>query len=198
METPKQEFIVLNPSIIKIPTDHCRQAEDEEALRKLARSIKDHGMVHPITVVEDYAGGYVARIGTRRLKAAIIVGLNEEPCLIVDDCLRLMSLVENEIRNTLDPIDRCNEYHRLIIKMGVDQKVLAEELGKSPASICATLSLKKLFPEIVERHRNEKILSERKLIAISAKATFEEQEKAYDDALKTRQQKNRKVKRTPH
>jgi ParB/RepB/Spo0J family partition protein len=198
MEIPKQEFVMLDPRIIKIPCDHCRKSENEEALKKLARSIKRHGMVHPITVVEDTWGGYVARIGIRRLKAAIIAGINKVPCLVADDCPRFRSLVENEIRNTLDPIDRCDEYQRLLSEMGVDQKVLAEELEKSPASICATLSLRKLSPEIVERHRNEKILSEKQLIAVSAKATFEEQEKAYDDALTTkRQKKSKSLTKTP-
>ena len=190
METPKQEFIILHPNIIKIPSDHCRRTENEEALKKMVSSIKRHGMVNPLTVVKDKAEGFfILKAGAMRLKAAKIAGFDKVPCLLVDDCPRLISLVENEIRQDLDPFDKSNEYQRLIREINVDQKDFAKEICMSEATVSGILSLQKLSPKIVDKHRNEMILPERELIKISVKKSFEEQEKAYEEALKKKQKK---------
>lgn len=124
---------------------------DEEALKELAASIKELGIVQPLTVREAGDGKYQLIAGERRLRAAKIAGLRSVPAYIrtADDQAMLeLALVENIQREDLDAIEVAISYQRLIDECDLTQEKLSDRVGKQRSTVANYLRLLKLPAEI--------------------------------------------------
>jgi ParB family chromosome partitioning protein len=139
----------------KIRPNHLqpRRHFEPEALTELATSIKQHGLAQPIVVSYDLASrSYELIAGERRWRATQLAGLKEIDVVIrqpKDEKHRMaLTLIENLQRADLNPIEIALGYLRLMKEFGINQTALAEEVGKSKATISNTLRLLELSEEI--------------------------------------------------
>ena len=116
---------------------------DETALEELSRSIKKHGLLQPILVVEKEEG-FMLLAGERRLRASKLAGLTHIKAIVADiasENLRELALIENIQRENLNPIELANAYHELIEEYAITQEGLSEIIHKSRTQITNTLRL---------------------------------------------------------
>jgi len=124
---------------------------DEESLNELATSIKEIGIIQPITVRKSANGKFQLISGERRFRASIIAGLKTIPAYVrtADDQGMLeMALVENIQREDLDAIEIAISYQRLIEECTLTQESLSDRVGKKRSTITNYLRLLKLPAEI--------------------------------------------------
>ncbi len=124
---------------------------DEETLNELATSIKEIGIIQPVTIRDKDNGRYQLISGERRLRASKIAGLKRLPAYIrkADDQNMLeMALVENIQREDLDAIEVAISYQRLIEECSLTQENLSKRVGKKRATVTNYLRLLKLPAEI--------------------------------------------------
>ena len=124
---------------------------DQETLEELAASIKQLGIIQPITVREIDDGRYQIISGERRYRASLIAGMTEIPAYIrhADDSNMLaMALVENIQREDLNAIEVAISYQRLIDECKLTQENVSEQVGKKRSTIANYLRLLKLPAEI--------------------------------------------------
>lgn len=127
-----------------------RKRFDEDALQELSDSIKLHGVLFPILVVNrgDY---YQIVAGERRWRAAKMAGLKEVPVIIreyTEKEIAVISLIENTQRSDLNPIEEAKAYKALIEEHKLKQDELAEEVSKSRTAITNSMRLLKLSPNV--------------------------------------------------
>ena len=124
---------------------------DEEALRELAQSIKEQGIIQPITVRKLGYNRYQLISGERRLRASKLAGLSQIPAFIRianDEQMLELALIENIHRENLNAIEVAISYQRLIDECNLTQEQLSEKVGKSRSAIANFLRLLKLPAEI--------------------------------------------------
>ena len=124
---------------------------NEEALQELATSIKELGVIQPITVRKLDFNNYQLISGERRLRASKLIGLQTIPAYIRianDNESLVMALVENIQRHDLDPIEIALSYQRLIEEIQLTQEQMSERVGKKRSTITNYLRLLKLDPII--------------------------------------------------
>ncbi|MCK9521177.1 MAG: ParB/RepB/Spo0J family partition protein [Dehalococcoidia bacterium] len=124
---------------------------EPERLRELADSIREHGVIQPLVVSRDEAGGYRLIAGERRLQASRLSGLDKVPVIIreaEDSELLELALIENIQRADLNPIEEALAYRRLTEEYGLTQEEAAQRVGKSRAAVANALRLLALEPEI--------------------------------------------------
>lgn len=144
----------------------------EEELEELTESIRQHGLIQPITV-RAVGDRYQIISGERRWRAAKRAGLTHIPAYVrTADNTQLLAfaLVENVQRQNLNPIELALAYRRLIDECGLTQEEVARYVGKSRPAVANTLRLLKLPPEI-QKALKEGILSEghaRPLLALDS------------------------------
>lgn len=148
------------PTTRKVPVSNIRPNRlqprknfDPERLSELSQSIKEHGLAQPIVVSYDaISNTYELIAGERRLQASKLAGLKEIDVVIRtprSDKERLsLALVENIQRDNLNAIETAKAYKQLIDEFGINQAGLAQEMGKSKASVSNTLRLLDLPDEI--------------------------------------------------
>jgi ParB family chromosome partitioning protein len=151
---------VMERGFAKVPVDKIRPNHlqprrhfDPETLTELATSIKQHGLAQPIVVSYDLATrSYELIAGERRWRATQLAGLTEIDVVVReprDEKHRMaLTLIENLQRADLNPIEVALGYLRLMKEFGINQTALAEEVGKSKATISNTLRLLELSDEI--------------------------------------------------
>lgn len=128
-----------------------RDKFDEESLNELADSIKEQGIIQPITVRKLGFDRYQLISGERRYKASKIVGLKEIPSYIRvanDEQMLEMALVENIHREDLNSIEIAISYQRLMEECSLTQQKLSEKIGKNRTTISNYIRLLKLPAEI--------------------------------------------------
>lgn len=128
-----------------------RSRFDDEALNELAASIRQLGIVQPLTVREISGGRFQLIAGERRLRAARLAGLTNVPAYVrtADDQAMLeMALVENIQREDLDAVEVAISYQRLIEECRLTQEQLSERVGKQRSTVANYLRLLKLPAEI--------------------------------------------------
>ncbi len=130
-----------------------RQQFNEGTLQELVASIKEKGIVTPITV-RDNSGNYILIAGERRLRAAKLAGLVEIPAYIIeienDEEMVEMALIENIQRENLNPIEEAEAFALLNSKYGLSQKAIAKSVGKKRVTVTNSLRLLNLSSEIKE------------------------------------------------
>ena len=133
---------------------------DQQSLEDLANSIREQGVIQPVTVRKADEGKFQLISGERRCKAAQLAGLNDIPAYIRsanDQEMREMAIVENIQRENLNPMEIAMGYQQLIEDCKLTQEMLAERLGKSRSSITNQIRLLKLPAEIQIGLRKELI-----------------------------------------
>jgi ParB family transcriptional regulator, chromosome partitioning protein len=133
---------------------------EENALQELSDSIKQHGIIQPITVRKLGYDAYQLISGERRFRASQMAGLKEVPAYIrvADDQAMLeMALVENIQREDLDPIEVSLSYKRLIDECNLTQEQLSEKVGKQRSTVTNFLRLLKLPAAIQKSLRDREI-----------------------------------------
>lgn len=154
-------------TIGKVPLDiiesnpyQPRETFDEEALIELAASIKEQGVIQPVTVRKSENGKLQLISGERRCKASRLAGLDTIPAYIIsatDHSMLEMAIVENIQRENLNPVEIALGYKQLVQGYNLTQEMLGERLGKSRSSVANYLRLLNLPGEIQIGLRQEKI-----------------------------------------
>jgi ParB family chromosome partitioning protein len=145
-------------SAVELPIDSIspnphqpRKDFDDKALHDLATSLGQSGLLQPI-VVRRLGDGYQIIVGERRWRAAKMAGLERMPAIVRDvtDAESLeLALVENLLREDLNPMEEAEAYQRLLAEFGWTQEELAQRVGKDRSSIANCLRLLKL-PEVIQ------------------------------------------------
>ncbi len=144
-------IVELELDAIEVNPFQPRTSFNEESLRELASSIKELGVIQPITVRKLEFNKYQLVSGERRFRASKLIGLPTIPAYIriANDQESLeMALVENIQRQDLDPIEIALSYQRLIEEINVTQEELSDRVGKNRSTIANYLRLLKLDPII--------------------------------------------------
>ncbi|HEX7413235.1 MAG TPA: ParB/RepB/Spo0J family partition protein [Bacteroidia bacterium] len=150
----------LRVSAIEVNPFQPRTHFDEGALNELAESIKQHGIIQPITVRKMGYDNYQLISGERRFRASQIAGLTEVPVYIRianDHTMLEMALVENIQREDLDAIEIAISYKRLIDECKLNQEQLADKVAKQRSTITNYLRLLKLPAEIQKGIRDKQL-----------------------------------------
>ncbi len=124
---------------------------DETALRELAQSIKEQGVIQPVTVRKLGYNKYQLISGERRLRASKMAGASKIPAFIRvanDEQMLELALIENIHRENLNAIEVAISYQRLIDECSLTQEEVSEKVGKSRSSVANFLRLLKLPPEV--------------------------------------------------
>ena len=141
METGRVMF--LPARIIRPNPAQPRMVFREDALTELADSIRQHGILQPLSVRRT-GSGYELIAGERRLRAAQLVGLSEIPCIVMnmdDKESSLAAMVENLQRQDLDFVEEARGISRLMGDWRMSQEQIARMLGKSQSAIANKLRL---------------------------------------------------------
>lgn len=149
-----------NEGIIDLPIAKVEPREgqprtifDEETLSELAESIREYGLIQPVTVRKLSSGYYQLIAGERRWRAARLAGLSEIPARVIEADDRLateLALVENLQREDLNPIEEAQGYRTLMEDYGLTQDEAALRVGKSRPSVANALRLLSLAPEVLQ------------------------------------------------
>ena len=154
-------IVELDLNNIEVNPFQPRTSFNEETLRELASSIRELGVIQPITVRKLSFGKYQLVSGERRCRASKLVGNDTIPAYIriANDQESLeMALVENIQRQDLDPIEIALSYQRLIDEIKLTQEQMSDRVGKNRSTIANYLRLLKLDP-IVQTGMRDGFLS---------------------------------------
>jgi len=152
LDTEKIEENIISISIENIIPNRFqpRKNFDKNEIEKLARSIKENGIIQPI-VVRREGKQYELIVGERRLRAAKVAGISEIPAVIKDfseNRILELALIENIQRKDLNPIEEATAYKMVIEKNMITQEMLSERIGKSRSYIANMIRLLELPADI--------------------------------------------------
>lgn len=136
-----------------------RENFDERALKELAVSIKEHGVIQPI-IVRQIGEKYEIIAGERRYKASAMVGLSKIPAIITnldDKESSKVALIENLQRKDLTPIEEARTYQKILELDSLTQEELAKTMGKSQSAVSNKLRLLSLADEVQDALLHEQI-----------------------------------------
>ena len=153
METGRVVF--LPARAIRPNPSQPRKIFREEALAELADSIRQHGILQPLSV-RRVGAGYELIAGERRLRAAEAVGLTEIPCIVMtmdDRESGMAAMVENLQRQDLDFVEEAQAIAYLMEKWSLNQEQLAKIMGKSQSAVANKLRILKHSPPVLEALR---------------------------------------------
>ena len=153
MSEIKIEQIEINPFQPRIDFD-------KDTLQELAISIKELGIIQPLTVRKLGQDKFQLISGERRFRASQLIGLKTVPAYVRnanDQAVLEMALVENIQRDQLNPVEIALSYQRLIDECKLTQEKMSERVGKKRSTITNYLRLLKLPPEILSALRDDKI-----------------------------------------
>ncbi len=142
-------IVEIDIASIQVNPFQPRSHFNEEALQELANSIKELGVIQPITVRKLKGNAFQIVSGERRFRASKLIGNKTIPAYIRlanDQEMLEMALVENVQRENLDPIEVALSYQRMIDEIKLTQDQMAKRVGKSRSSITNFLRLLKLDP----------------------------------------------------
>lgn len=145
-----EEIIEINLSELRANPYQPRKVFDEEPLKELADSIREHGVFQPI-IVKKSIKGYDIIAGERRVRASKMAGLTKIPAIIrnfTDAQMMEIALLENLQRENLNAIEEAEAYHSMLEKLGLTQEELARKVGKSRSHITNILGLLRLPSEV--------------------------------------------------
>lgn len=128
-----------------------RKHFNKENIEELASSIKENGILQPLTARKRSAGGYEIIAGERRWRAAQVAGLHEVPVILknISDTEALqLAIIENVQREDLDPIEEAEAYQRLMQEFNYSQQQVSEKVGKERSTVANALRLIALPNEI--------------------------------------------------
>lgn len=145
-----QELEVSIEKLIPNP-DQPRKAFHDDALRELADSIQEQGIIQPIIVEEGQDGSYLIVAGERRYRASKMAGLEKVPVLVrsfTREQKLEIALIENIQREDLNPIEEAQAYKQLMDSHELSQDALAKRIGKKRSTVANALRLLKMSDEM--------------------------------------------------
>ena len=128
-----------------------RKQFDPDALADLADSIREHGIIQPLTVRKLQSGYYQIIAGERRWRAARMAGLTQVPVVVIEaDDRKAMELamIENLQREDLNPMEEAEGYRQLMEQYNLTQEETAQRVGKSRSAVANALRLLNLCPSV--------------------------------------------------
>ena len=137
-----------------------RKNFNQEKLEELAESIRQHGVIQPLTVRKLASGYYQIIAGERRWRAARMAGLDEVPAVVIeadDQKAMELAMIENLQREDLNPIEEAEGFRALTEVYGMTQAQAAERVGKSRSAVANALRLLELNISLQRLVENEKI-----------------------------------------
>lgn len=170
-----------------------RKTFDPEALKEMAESIRQHGIIQPIVVNDMNNGRYMIIAGERRFRGSLIAGLRTVPVVIknyTDKQVQEVSLIENLQREDLNPIESARAIKQLMDTHGFTQESVADRIGKSRSAIANTLRLLSLRPEVmslVEKGRLSAGHARALITVVDPDVQLEIARKACDNKLSVRE-----------
>ena len=171
-ETP---FSGLTEAPVRAIAPNPRQPRtqlDEQTLRELADSIREHGVIQPLIVTRSGEDRYTLIAGERRWRAAQLAGLEAVPVVVKDVApqqMLEMALVENVQRSDLNALEEAAAYKHLSDEFGLTQDQIAQRVGKSRVAVANTMRLLKL-PEAIKARLADGLITEghaRALLTVS-------------------------------
>ena len=147
------EQLTLPISKVEPRSEQPREYFDQEALEALADSIRQYGLIQPITVRKLDSGYYQIIAGERRWRASRLAGLTDVPVRVIEaDDRRTaeLALVENLQREDLNPIEEAKGYKLLIEEYGLTQEDAARSVGRSRPAVTNAMRLLMLTPPVME------------------------------------------------
>ena len=151
MNTETQGAMYLPISEVESNSAQPRKFFDEAALAELADSIRQHGIIQPLTVRRLSSGYYQIIAGERRWRAARLAGLSEVPVTVIEADDRKaaeLAMIENLQREDLNPMEEAAGYRSLIDQHHMTQEEAAGRVGKSRSAVTNALRLLELAPAV--------------------------------------------------
>ena len=152
MENPEEKSSLYLPiSQVESCAGQPRKQFDPDALADLADSIREHGIIQPMTVRKLQSGYYQIIAGERRWRAARMAGLDQVPAIVIEaDDRKAMELamIENLQREDLNPIEEAEGYRQLMEQYNLTQEETAQRVGKSRSVVANALRLLNLCPPV--------------------------------------------------
>ena len=183
MDSAREKSSLLLPiSQVESCAAQPRKIFDADALSDLADSIRQHGVIQPLTVRKLSSGYYQIIAGERRWRAAKMAGLREIPAVVIEaDDRKAMELamIENLQREDLNPMEEAQGYRTLMEQYGMTQEETAQRVGKSRPVVANALRLLKLSPAV------QKLVEDGTLSAGHARALIPLSEKVQENAAAT-------------
>jgi ParB family transcriptional regulator, chromosome partitioning protein len=182
LPVPGASYVEIEVSAITTNPRQPRQVFDEESLDELAHSIREFGVLQPV-VVRRRGSGFELVMGERRLRAAVVAGLQAIPAIVrdtEDDAMLRDALLENIHRAALNPLEEAAAYQQLLEEFSTTHDQLAQRIGRSRPQISNTIRLLNL-PVPVQRRVAAGVLS-----AGHARALLGVEEADAQEALATR------------
>jgi ParB family chromosome partitioning protein len=150
--TGQASMVELEVSQVRPNPRQPRRVFDDDAIHRLADSVRADGIVQPI-VVRDTGDGYEIVAGERRWRAARIAGLRTIPSIVrsADEReLLILALAENVAREDLNPVDQARAYAVLADELDLSQTEIARRVGKSRPAVANTMRLLELPDEVLD------------------------------------------------
>ena len=141
----------INPELLRPNPYQPRQEFDPEQLKELSDSIKENGVIQPVTIEDAKDGTFYIIAGERRTRASRLAGLEKIPVQLsaFSDQKKLeVALIENILRTDLNPVEEARAYYRLMELGGLKQEEVAQKVGKNRATVANAIRLLKLPEDI--------------------------------------------------
>ena len=167
LQTESTGSLSLPISQVESCSSQPRKSFDEASLAELADSIREHGIIQPLTVRKLASGYYQIIAGERRWRAARIAGLQEVPVIVIEADDRKAAelvMIENLQREDLNPMEEAAGFQSLIETYHMTQEEAAKQVGKSRSAVTNSLRLLSLTPAV------RQLVEEGKLSAGHARA----------------------------
>jgi len=160
---PMMNLMEIPVGLIKPNPWQPRKTFNEESLKELADSIREHGVLQPLVVVPLSDGNYQLIVGERRLRASKLAGLAKVPAVVRDfleEQKKLeIALIENIQRHNLDPVEEATAYQQLIDEYSLTQEEVAKKVGKARTTVTNLLRILHL-PLKIQNAIAEGVISE--------------------------------------
>ncbi len=155
----REEIVDIDITDLRANPYQPRKVFDEESLRELAESIREHGVFQPI-IVKKSIKGYEIIAGERRVRASKLAGKTTVPAIIrhlEDNQMMEIALLENLQRENLSAIEEALAYKTMIEKLGLTQEELSNRVGKSRSHVTNILGLLRLPKDVQELVTSNKL-----------------------------------------
>ena len=169
-----------------------RKSFDQEKLEELADSIRQHGVIQPLTVRKLSSGYYQIIAGERRWRAARMTELTEIPAVVIeadDQKAMELAMIENLQREDLNPMEEAEGFRALVANYGMTQEEAARRVGKSRSAVANAMRLLDLSPALQERVTDGQLSAghARALLPLSPGLRAEAAKAVIDGGLNVRQ-----------
>ena len=152
MDTSEEKSSLYLPiSQVESCASQPRKQFDPDALADLADSIREHGIIQPLTVRKLQSGYYQIIAGERRWRAARMAGLDQVPAIVIeadDRKAKELAMIENLQREDLNPMEEAEGYQQLMTQYNLTQEETAQRVGKSRSAVANALRLLNLCPPV--------------------------------------------------